>query len=137
MLTLLSCSARGAASASGFSTGAALMMLFRLEHAEHATLRRWDIGAIGLETVLLGMFFVGLLANGGQRGRAAAALFLGGGYTAAFWALVVIAGLAMPLALELAEARKGLRPSVFAPLLLLVGGLSLRWIFVLAGQASI
>ncbi len=122
---------------SGVSTGAAFMMLFRLGHDEHATLRRWDIAAIALEFVVLGMFFVELAANGGQRGRAAASLFFGGGYTAVFWAMVVITGLAMPLALELVEARRQLRPSVLAPALLLIGGLSLRWIFVLAGQASL
>jgi len=122
---------------SGGSTGAAFMMLFRLEHDEHATLRRWDILAIALEIVVLGMFFVELTANGGRQGRAAAALFFGGGYTAVFWALVVITGLVMPLALELIEARRQLRPSVLAPALLLIGGLSLRWIFVLAGQASL
>jgi len=109
----------------------------RLGHDEHATLRRWDIAAIALEFVVLGMFFVELAANGGQRGRAAASLFFGGGYTAVFWAMVVITGLAMPLALELVEARRQLRPSVLAPALLLIGGLSLRWIFVLAGQASL
>jgi formate-dependent nitrite reductase membrane component NrfD len=122
---------------SGVSTGAAFMMLFRLGHDEHVLLRRWDLAAIAIEILLLGMFFVELAANGGARGRAAAALFFGGGYTAVFWSLVVIAGLVMPLALELLEARKGLRPSVLAPALLLVGGLSLRWIFVLAGQVSL
>jgi formate-dependent nitrite reductase membrane component NrfD len=122
---------------SGVSTGAAFMMLFRLAHDEHATLRRWDVAAIGLEIVLLGMFFVELAANGGQKGRAAAALFFGGGYTAVFWALVVITGLLTPLVLEVAEAKKGLRPALLAPALLLVGGLSLRWILVIAGQASI
>ncbi|MCM2315655.1 MAG: polysulfide reductase NrfD [Thermoanaerobaculia bacterium] len=122
---------------SGLSTGAAFMMLFRLDHGEHATLRRWDIAAIAVEFVLLGFFFVELAANGGQRGRAAAALFFGGGYTAVFWALVVITGLVTPLAMEVAEARKGLRPAILAPVLLLVGGLSLRWILVLAGQAAI
>jgi formate-dependent nitrite reductase membrane component NrfD len=122
---------------SGLSTGAAFMMLFRLGHEEHAALRRWDIAAIAVEFVLLGFFFVELAANGGQKGRAAAALFFGGGYTAAFWALVVITGLVTPLAMEVAEARRGLRPAIVAPVLLLVGGLSLRWIFVLAGQASI
>jgi len=122
---------------SGVSTGAAFMMLFRLAHDEHATLRRWDIAAIAIEIVVLGMYFVELTANGGRQGRAAAALFFGGGYTAAFWALVVVAGLAVPFALELAEERKRLRPSLLAPALLLIGGLSLRWIFVLAGQASL
>lgn len=122
---------------SGLSTGAAFMMLFHLGHEEHATLRRWDIAAIVVEFLLLGLFFVELASSGGEKGRAAAALFFGGGYTAVFWSLVVIAGLAAPLAIEIAEGRKWLRPAIAAPALLLVGGLSLRWIFVLAGQAAV
>ncbi|MBI2213693.1 MAG: polysulfide reductase NrfD [Acidobacteria bacterium] len=122
---------------SGVSTGAAFMMLFRLGHEEHAMLRRWDTGAIGLEIVLLAMFFVELAANGGQKGQAAVDLFFGGSYTGPFWVLVVISGLIVPLAIELAETQKGWRPAIVAPVLLLVGGLALRWILVLAGQASI
>jgi len=59
----------------------------------------------------------------------------GGQYTATFWSLVVIAGLLVPLLLESLEARRQLRHTAIAPVLLLVGGLSLRWILVLAGQA--
>jgi len=48
--------------------------------------------------------------------------------------LALLAGLAVPAALEALEARLHLRPTLVAPALVLVGGLSLRWIFVLAGQ---
>ncbi len=120
---------------SGFSTAAALTMLFPITHEEHATVRRWDVMAIGVEGVLLALFFIHLAVNG-NRGRAAAALFFGGAYTAAFWALVVIAGLALPLAIELLESRRGLRATWAAPVLLLAGGFALRWIFVAAGQVS-
>lgn len=119
---------------SGFSTGAALLMLLRITHDEHETVRRWDVAAIGVELALLGLLFVHLSANGAG-GAAAANLFFGGPYTAAFWALVVIGGLALPLALEVLEKRSGLRPTYAAPALLLAGGFALRWIFVAAGQA--
>lgn len=118
---------------SGVSTGAALMMLFPMAHKEHSLLRRWDIGAIVLELALLGAFLIGL-ASGGQSAKAAAAKFFGGDFTATFWALVVVAGLAVPLGLELLEGKKKLKPTVLAPALLLIGGFSLRWILVLAGQ---
>jgi len=120
---------------SGFSTGAALVMLLPVGQREHHLLRRWDMGAIGLELVLLGLFILGLVTTGGESGRQATALFLGGTYTASFWALVVIAGLLVPLLIEGVESVRGLRPSFAAPLLLLLGGLSLRWILVVAGQA--
>jgi len=119
---------------SGVSTGAALMMLFPLNHKEHGLLRGWDLGAIVIELGLLGVFLLGLFTSGAS-GRQAAMLFLGGPYTATFWTLVVIAGLAVPLALELVEGAKKLSATRLAPALLLVGGLSLRWILVVAGQA--
>jgi protein NrfD len=118
---------------SGVSTGAAMMMIFPLSHDEHQLLRRWDIGAIVLELALLGLFLLGL-ATGGGASQEAARLFLGGRFTAAFWALVVIAGLTVPLLIEAFEGQRALRPTMVAPALLLLGGLSLRWILVLAGQ---
>jgi len=119
---------------SGISAGAALMMLFPVTHDEHTRLRGWDLAAVVTELALLMLFLLGL-ATGGASSRAAAGLFLGGAYTAPFWALVVIAGLVVPLIVEGIEVRKGLRPTVLAPVLLLVGGLALRWVLVGAGQA--
>jgi formate-dependent nitrite reductase membrane component NrfD len=121
---------------SGFSTGAALVMLLPVSKEEHHLLRAWDLTAIVGELILLGLYLI-TLATGTAGARAAAGLFLGGPYTAPFWALVIITGLVVPLALELLEARRKLAPAVVAPLLLLVGGLALRWTLVLAGQAGI
>ena len=118
---------------SGLSTGAALLMLFRVTPDERSFLARWDLLAIGTEVVLLVLLLVGL-ASGDAQSRGAADLLLGGRFTAQFWALVVIAGLAVPAGLELLETRLHLRATWVAPALVLVGGLSLRWIFVAAGQ---
>ena len=118
---------------SGLSTGAAALMLFRVTPAERGFLARWDLLAIGLEAVLLVLFLVGL-ATADRRGHEAAALLLGGRFTAQFWALVVVAGLAIPALLEVLEMRLHLRATWAAPALVLVGGLSLRWILVAAGQ---
>jgi len=121
--------------ASGLSTGAALMMLFPLEEKEHHFVRRWDLAAIGLELAFLALFFMGLVTGGGEDGRQAIALFFGGQYTSIFWSLVVFGGLLVPLAMETLESRKNLRPSLVAPALILIGGLTLRFVVVLAGQA--
>jgi formate-dependent nitrite reductase membrane component NrfD len=118
---------------SGLSTGAALLMLFPLQHEERHTLARWDLWAIGVELLLLLLFLVGL-ASGPAASQAAAGLLLGGRYTPAFWALVVVAGLAVPALLEVLEGRRLLRGSRAAPALVLIGGLALRWIVVSAGQ---
>jgi formate-dependent nitrite reductase membrane component NrfD len=118
---------------SGLSTGAALLMLFPVSGEERHQLARWDLWAIGVEAVLLGLFLVGL-ASGTATGQAAAGLLLGGRFTAAFWLLVVGAGLTLPAVLELLEGRRLLRVTPAAPALVLVGGLALRWILVSAGQ---
>jgi protein NrfD len=119
--------------ASGLSSGAALLLLFRISPVERQIVARWDLVAIALEAVLL-IFFVLGLATSGAAGKEAAGLLLGGRYTAVFWTLVVMAGLAAPWMLEWLENRLHLRATVAAPALVLVGGLSLRWILVVAGQ---
>jgi formate-dependent nitrite reductase membrane component NrfD len=118
---------------SGLSTGAAFMMFFRVTDDERHLLARWDLVFIGAEALLLVLFLVGL-ATGDAQSHGAAALLLGGPFTGAFFALVVLAGLAVPAALGALELRLRLRPTLAAPALVLVGGLSLRWILVVAGQ---
>ena len=118
-----------------FLTGAAFMLLFRPRREERERLVRWDLLAVLAEIALLALFLLDL-STGTQSARAAAGEFLGGKWTAAFWSLVVGAGLLVPLALELAESRRHLAPTVASPLLVLAGGLSLRFILLMAGQAS-
>ena len=121
--------------ASGVSSGAAFLLLLRPgADAEH-TLVRWDVAAIGVELVLLGLLLLGH-ATGGAPARAAAALLLGGAWTPWFWSLVVVGGLVIPLALELTEVRRHLAMTVATPLLVLAGGLALRAILVAAGQST-
>jgi protein NrfD len=122
--------------ASGISGGAALAMLLPVTEPDRDSFRRWDLVAIAAELAVLGFFFLDLVSAGGARGRAAATLFFGGPYTAVFWSLVVIAGLAVPVIVELFETRRRIHVAI-APALVLAGGLALRWIFVLAGQASV
>ncbi|HEY6098437.1 MAG TPA: NrfD/PsrC family molybdoenzyme membrane anchor subunit, partial [Anaeromyxobacter sp.] len=83
---------------SGVSTGAALLLLFPLSDEERHLLAAWDRIAIALELGVLLLFLAGL-ATSGADGKAAAGLLLGGPFTAPFWTLVVIAGLAVPLLL--------------------------------------
>ena len=118
---------------SGISSGAALVMLLPILPEERSYLARADVHAIWLEIALILFFLVGL-ASGGAAGREAAALVLGGAYTAPFWALVVVAGLAVPAAMEIMERRLHLAVTWVAPALVLAGGFALRWILVAAGQ---
>jgi formate-dependent nitrite reductase membrane component NrfD len=121
--------------ASGISTGAATLLLLKLDENERRALVRWDLVAIGVELVLLTLLLVGF-GTSGEAGRYAAHGFLGGPYTAVFWSLVVIMGLLVPLAMEAIEARRHLPSVALVPVLILAGGLALRWIVLAAGQAS-
>ena len=119
--------------ASGLTTGAALVLLFPISDAERNRLRRWNLWAIGAVIGLLGLFMIGMLA-GGESGRQVVGQYFGGPRTAVFWSLVVIAGLVVPLVLNALEHLKGLRALPVTSVLLFVGALSMRWIFVLSGQ---
>jgi formate-dependent nitrite reductase membrane component NrfD len=119
---------------SGLSTGAAFLMFFGISEGERHFVTRWDLLAIGLEVLLIVLFLVGL-STASLEGKEAAGLLLGGPFTAEFWAGVIIAGLAVPLLLEILELRLHVRPTLVAPALVLAGGFALRWIMVAAGQA--
>jgi formate-dependent nitrite reductase membrane component NrfD len=120
---------------SGLSTGAALLLLFRLDDSDRHTLVRWDVLAIVAELAFLGLMLLGFLA-GDRTAQHAAYHLTGGPWASAFWSLVVIAGLAVPLVLDGLELRRKLPFSRLAPLLVLIGGLSLRFVLLVAGQAS-
>jgi len=118
---------------SGLSSGAAFLLLLRLAAGERDTLVHTDMLLIVVEIVLIGLWFV-TLASGGAGTQAAARLVFGGDYTAAFWTLVVALGLVTPLAGEWIERRHGMLPGRASAVLVLLGGLALRWIVVDAGQ---
>lgn len=118
---------------SGLSTGAAFMLLARLDATERRLLARADLWFIGVELFLLAIWITGLL-SGGAASQAAVGTLLGGPYTASFWTLVVAVGLVTPLVAEWIELRRGEIPGRFAAGLVLLGGLALRWVIVFAGQ---
>jgi len=118
---------------SGLSAGAALLMLTPEGRPHHATLARWDMAAISVELVLLLLLLVDL-SGGGAATSGAAALLLGGPWTPWFWGAVVLGGLVVPLALEATVHLRRLPATHTAPVLVLIGGLALRWVLVAAGQ---
>ncbi len=120
---------------SGMSTGAALLLLLGLdEHERHAVVR-WDVGAIVAELVLIGVLLVGF-ATGDRTSQHAFWHLTSGPWAAPFWSLVVVTGLGVPLALEAVEIRRRLPLAMLTPVLVLIGGLSLRVVLMLSGQAS-
>ncbi len=120
---------------SGMSTGAAVILLISKNHKERKIMARIDILLIVVELFFITHMFMGFKA-GSEASINAANLFLGGSFTAPFFAFVVILGLIFPAILEILEL-KGYKVPVIAPaILILVGGLIFRFLIVEAGQIT-
>jgi formate-dependent nitrite reductase membrane component NrfD len=96
---------------------------------------RADLAFLAVELVLLLLLIANLQTSSASH-AAAAALLVGGPYAWAFWGLIVALGILAPLALQGLELRRRIPHTVVPALLVLVGGLTLRWVMVNAGQAS-
>ncbi len=120
---------------SGMSSGAAAIILLSKNHEERANFARIDLMLIGIELFLIVHMFMGFLAST-QVQIDAAKLFLGGPYTASFWVFVVGLGLVVPAILEIFELFKIKVPPAIPAVLVLFGGLMLRFILANAGQMS-
>ncbi len=120
---------------SGMSGGAAAIVLMSKSHAERHYFAQVDLLLIAIELVLIVHMFMGFLAST-QTQIDAAQLFLGGDYTAPFWIFVVGLGLALPAVLELMQMKQKKVPYIVAPILVLFGGIMLRFIIAYAGQIS-
>ncbi len=136
---------------SALSSGAATILLVRLLDKEAMDLKEvrflytLDIVLISLEFFIVLPYLIhgelSVLAV-----REALALILGGPYTLVFWGLFLGAGLLIPLAIEVYEFKplltgKGTfhlnpRLAMAAASLVILGGYTLRYVFVFAGQAS-
>ena len=121
--------------ASGLSSAAALVHMLARERAESELLARADNRFLQAELVILALFLVGL-ATSTSAHKDAAALFFGGPYTAPFWVGVVGAGIAAPLIVQTLAVAHRVRHTAVAPLLVIAGGLLLRFVVVSAGQFS-
>jgi protein NrfD len=121
--------------ASGLSSAAACMPLVSRDKDESALLARADNGFLVLELVLIMLFLIGLL--GSTRVHIAAAqLLLTGQYAPGFWVFVVGLGILVPLFIQLLAVRHRIAHTPIAPLLVVAGGVALRFVIVAAGQAS-
>jgi protein NrfD len=120
---------------SGLSSAAAFTHLVARDPVERVLLAKADNVFLALELFAIGLFLVGLV-NASQAHADAAALVLGGPFTAVFWVGVIGLGIAFPLAIQSLAVTHRIVHTPLAPLFVLAGGLLLRFVFVLAGQAS-
>jgi formate-dependent nitrite reductase membrane component NrfD len=66
----------------------------------------------------------------------AANLLISGSYAPAFWVFVVGLGVVIPLIIQLLAVNHKINHTPIAPIMVIVGGLILRFIIVSAGQYS-
>jgi len=120
---------------SGLSSAAAFTHLFARDPGERVLLAKADNVFLGIELLVVALFLIGLLSSS-QAHIEAARLLLGGSYTAVFWVLVVLLGIVIPLGIQVLAVTHRIQHTPVAPLMVLGGGLALRFVIVYAGQAS-
>ncbi len=120
---------------SGLSTAAAFAHGVSPEPEEGAQLARLDNLFLAAELGLIVLMLVGLMTSTGTHAQAAR-LLLGGPYTAVFWVGVVFLGILLPLAMQSLSLAQRIVHTKVAPVLVMLGGLALRFVIVYAGQYS-
>ncbi len=121
--------------ASGLSGGAAVIVYLAKSSTERRYFTSIDLIVIGIELFLIIHMFMGFLASSLAQ-IDAVSLFLGGDYTAPFWVFVVVLGMILPALLDILELRGFRVPALIPMLLVLMGGIVLRFLIAYAGQAS-
>ncbi len=121
--------------ASGLSSSAAFSHWVSPRAEERESMARIDNLFLATELVLVALFLIGLTTSGAAH-AAAAALVLGGPFTAVFWVGVVGLGIVVPLVIQSLAVAHRVAHTPIAPILVMGGGLALRFVIVLAGQAS-
>ncbi|HSF41894.1 MAG TPA: NrfD/PsrC family molybdoenzyme membrane anchor subunit [Thermoanaerobaculia bacterium] len=120
---------------SGLSSAAAFVHMMARDVEEQELFAKADNVFLGTELVVLVLFFIGLLSST-QVHLEAARLLLGGPYTAVFWVFVVGLGIVVPLIVQPLAVRHRIRHTAIVPVLVIAGGLALRFVLVYAGQMS-
>ena len=96
---------------------------------------RYDVAFLAVELVLIGLLLISLFTST-ESHAVAGRLITSGPYAMAFWGIIVVAGVLVPIALQVLELRHTIPHTVLPAVLVLVGGFTLRWVMVNAGQAS-
>jgi formate-dependent nitrite reductase membrane component NrfD len=120
---------------SGLSTASALVHMIAKDKEESRLLARADNLFIMFELLILGLFIINLLSST-QVHINAVKIILTGQYAAGFWVFVVGLGLVVPLLIQSLAVSHRIKHTIVAPILVIVGGLILRFVIVNAGLLS-
>lgn len=120
---------------SGLSAAAAFVHMIAKDVEERELLAKADNGFLTIEIFVLGLLIIGLLTSSAVHINAAK-LLIDGPYAPVFWVFVVGMGVIIPLIIQLLAVNHKIKHTPIAPIMVIVGGLILRFIIVQAGQYS-
>jgi len=120
---------------SGLSSAAAFTHMVARSREESVLFARADNLFLTVELAVIALFLIGML-SGPRTHVEAAGLVLNGRFSAVFWVFVVGLGIVLPLVVQSLAVRHRIAHTPVAPLLVLAGGLVLRFVIVHAGQYS-
>lgn len=120
---------------SGLSGAAAFVHVIAKNVYERELLAKADNAFLIIELFIIALFIIGL-KTATEVQVAAADLILTGDYAAAFWIFVIGIGILIPLIIQLLAVNHKIKHTPIAPLMVILGGLILRFVIVEAGQFS-
>jgi protein NrfD len=120
---------------SGLSGAAAFVHVIAKNVYERELLAKADNAFLIIELFVIALFIIGL-KTATQVQSSAADLLLSGDFASTFWVFVIGIGIVIPLIIQLLAVNHKIQHTPIAPILVIVGGLILRFIIVAAGQYS-
>jgi len=120
---------------SGLSSAAAFVHMVAKNVDERELLAKADNGFLIIELFVIGLYLIGMITSTNVHIQAAK-LLLSGIFAPAFWVFVIGLGIVIPLTIQLLAVNHKIKHTAIAPILVITGGLILRFVIVEAGQFS-
>ncbi len=120
---------------SGLSAAAAFVHMIAKNVNERELLAKADNGFLTIEILIIALMLIGLLTST-QVHIDSANLLISGSYAPVFWVFVVGMGIIIPLFIQLLAVNHKIKHTPIAPVMVIIGGLILRFVIVSAGQYS-
>lgn len=120
---------------SGLSGAAAFVHVIAKNVYERELLAKADNAFLIIELFVIALFIIGL-KTATEVQASAADLLLTGVYSSVFWVFVIGLGIVIPLFIQMLAVNHKIKHTPIAPLMVILGGLVLRFVIVSAGQFS-
>jgi len=120
---------------SGLSGAAAFVHLIAKNVYERELLAKADNGFLIIELFVIAMMLIGLSTTSKVHMQAVM-LLITGPFAASFWVLVIGFGIVIPLILQLLAVNHKIHHTPVAPIMVIIGGIILRFVIVYAGEFS-